>query len=289
MTLRTRTVLFGAYCLVLFLGDWEILRAIVHYSGENASASHIPLVPVVTLVLVYQTRKRIFSSVESSWFPGLAVILAGAGLLAVGRMGGASEPGGTPTLGAAALVLLCLGGFLAFYGRRPFWAALFPLLFLGFAIPFPQPVIEGATQILKLGSTEAVAGLLNLTGTVHHRQGNVFTLPGFTIEVADECSGIRSTTALLLTSLLAGHLFLGSMWTKSLLVLVVVPITILKNGIRIVSLSLLAMHVDPSFLTGQLHREGGIVFFLLALAILAPFLAILRRRDCGRGTQGDVQ
>ena len=57
------------------------------------------------------------------------------------------------------------------------------------------------------------------------------------------------------------------------------PLTILKNGIRIVTLSLLAIHVDPGFLTGQLHHDGGVLFFLLTLAMMAPVLAWLRRSE----------
>ena len=51
------------------------------------------------------------------------------------------------------------------------------------------------------------------------------------------------------------------------------------NGIRIVTLSTLAIYADPSFLTGKLHNEGGFVFFLLALAILAPVLWLLQRSE----------
>ena len=42
-----------------------------------------------------------------------------------------------------------------------------------------------------------------------------------------------------------------------------VPLSVGKNALRIFTLSMLAIHVDPSFLTGRLHREGGVVFFLL--------------------------
>jgi exosortase/archaeosortase family protein len=102
------------------------------------------------------------------------------------------------------------------------------------------------------------------------------------IEIADECSGIRSSISLLLTSLLAGHMLLENAWTKSVLVAVVLPLAVVKNGIRIVSLSLLAMHVDPGFLAGSLHHEGGIVFYLLALTLLAPILGLLRRSELSR-------
>ena len=63
------------------------------------------------------------------------------------------------------------------------------------------------------------------------------------------------------------------------MIAVIVPVTILKNGIRIVTLSMLAMHVDPGFLNGQLHHEGGIAFFVLGLVILAPVLAVLRKSE----------
>ena len=82
-----------------------------------------------------------------------------------------------------------------------------------------------------------------------------------------------------LTSLLAGYMFLQSVWSRSLVVLAVLPITIIKNAVRIVTLSLLAIHVDGGFLTGQLHHEGGIVFFMLALLLLAPLFALIRRYD----------
>jgi len=99
------------------------------------------------------------------------------------------------------------------------------------------------------------------------------------IEIADECSGIRSSIALVLTGLLAGHTFLREHWTKALLLIAVLPVTLLKNGIRIVTLTLLALHVDSGFLTGQLHHEGGIVFFVISLAMVAPLVPILRRAE----------
>src|SRR5207253_7732635 len=97
------------------------------------------------------------------------------------------------------------------------------------------------------------------------------------IELAKECSVILSSLALLFTSLLAGHLLLRSAGRKTALALVTVPLLMIKNGIRIVTLSTLAIYADPSFLTGKLHSEGGFVFFLLALAVLAPVLWFLQR------------
>jgi exosortase len=181
----------------------------------------------------------------------------------------------------AALVVLWIGGFLLLFGARAARAAAFPLGFLAFTVPLPPVVLDSMTQVLKAGSADAVALLFTLTGTPYFRSAFVFELPSVAIEVADACSGIRSSIALTLTSLMAGHLFLDRPWAKAVLVTVVLPITIVKNAIRIVTLSLLAVHVSPSFLTGQLHHDGGVLFFLLALSLLAPIMMLLRRWEGG--------
>ena len=68
----------------------------------------------------------------------------------------------------------------------------------------------------------------------------------------------------------------GVLW---LLLLFVIPLSIAKNAIRIVTLTLLAIHVDPGYLDGQLHHDGGIVFFGLSLLIMLPFMLLLRRLE----------
>jgi hypothetical protein len=53
-----------------------------------------------------------------------------------------------------------------------------------------------------------------------------------------------------------------------------------KNGIRVAILSLLSIHVDRRFIvSSDLHHEGGIVFFVLALLLLWPVLWALRRSE----------
>jgi exosortase len=277
--LSSRTALFGAYTLVLLAANASVIAAFVDLSRRDNTASHVVLVPVVTLVLIYQDRRAIFASYRPARLAGASIALLGLGTLATGYIAAGAGVTDSLSITVAGLVVAVIGGFLFAFGLDAFRGALFPLGFLCFTVPFPQFVIAGATQLLKAGSTEAVAGLFALTGTPFYREEYVFWLPGVAIEIADECSGIRSSIGLMLTGLLAGHTFLRRGWTRAVLLSAVIPMTVLKNGIRIVSLSLLAMHVDPEFLAGQLHHEGGIVFFLLALALLAPVLAVLRRLE----------
>jgi exosortase len=115
------------------------------------------------------------------------------------------------------------------------------------------------------------------------REGFVLTVPGVAIEVASECSGIRSSMALLITCLLAAYLYLRTSWKILFFALLVIPFSIIKNGIRIATLTLLSLYVDPSFLRGNLHRDGGFVFFLLALAIMFPILRLLEKSEKREG------
>jgi exosortase len=281
MTFRSRVTLVVSYCVAVILVNLAVVSALSAFSNANPTASYVLMIPLVTLGLIYQDRKEVFSEVRVDWRFGLPLVGAGFALMVAGALGLPSLAATLP-MRVAAVVILWVGGFVLFCGRSAAGRALFPLSFLVFTIPIPESVLAVAVQVLKIGSTEAVDGLFALTGTVHHREGFVFSLPGVTIEIADECSGIRSSIAMLLTGLLAGHVFLRKVWTKGTLLLAVVPMAIMKNAIRIVALTLLSVHVDPRFLTGQLHHEGGFLFFVLALALSAPILLLLRMAETRR-------
>lgn len=276
-----QTALFLCYCGIVAAANLATLSALFDFSNQNATASYVLMIPLVTLALLYQDRDTIFADVRFDWSAALPFIVTGATLMVAGASG---QPpiAAELSLRVAAIVLLWVGGFLLVYGRAAAGRGAFPLAFLLFTIPIPASVLAAGVQVLKHGSTEAVSVLFTLTGQVHHRDAFVFSLPGVVIEVADECSGIRSSIGLLLTSLLAGHVLLKKAWTKSILFLAVLPIAILKNAIRIVALTLLSIHVDPGFLTGQLHHEGGIVFFALALVATVPILVLLRSLETRR-------
>jgi len=187
-------------------------------------------------------------------------------------------------------VTLWAGAFVLCYGLRAFGSAAFPFLLLLFMIPLPPAVLTGTIVFLQKTSADASAWLFALIGMPFFRDGFVFALPGLTIQVAQECSGIRSSLALMISGLVMAYLFLRSTWTRAAFVLAIVPLAIVKNAVRIVALSWLAIYVDPSFVTGSaVHRNGGIPIFLASLTILGGAAWFLRRcegigsRSLGRG------
>jgi exosortase len=238
------------------------------------------VIPVLSLYLLYVERKVVFRELRSSIALGSALIVTGAALYWRAMVHSSLQSPAEYLPGATlAIVLVWMGGFLICYGYRAWRAAIFPLLFLLLMVPLPEPVLDRTIYLLQVGSTSLSFWLFKLVGVPVFRQGFLLSVPGQTIEVAKACSGIRSSIALLITCLLAAHLFLRTPWKILLFIVLVFPVSIVKNAIRIVTLTLLGVYVDPSFLRGSLHHDGGFVFFLLALALLFPVLLLLQKSE----------
>ena len=166
--------------------------------------------------------------------------------------------------------------FLGFFGTSSFRKAIFPISLLLFMVPIPGEFLGSVIGFLQTQSANLSYRLFLLLGVPVLRDGFVLTVPGVSIEVAKECSGINSSIALLIVMIIFAHEALQSNWRRVLLVLFTIPLSILKNAIRIVTLTMLAIRVDPGFLTGRLHHEGGFVFFLIAIGLVIPIWKLLK-------------
>lgn len=255
------------------------------FSLHDDSNSHILIIPFIALVLIYFDRKQIFTDTKSSVVPGTGLAVAGLLLFGLVQKGPFLLGGKTALcLETLAIILIWAAGFLLCYGPIAVRKAAFPLLFLILMVPIPDVILNKAIDALQRGSTEIAFLVFRLSGTPVYRDGFLITIPGITIEVAKECSSIRSSMAFFITCLLAAHLYLRTTWKQLLLVLISLPLSLVKNGGRIAALTLLSIHVDPRFLTGKLHHQGGFVFFLLALAILWPVFYWLERSERARAS-----
>jgi len=178
-----------------------------------------------------------------------------------------------------AFVLFIIAGFVGLFGRAAARSVGFSLAFLFFLVPLPQPLLDRIIYLLQAGSAAVAELIFEWTGTPILREGFVFHLPKMSIEVAQECSGIRSSIALLILALLVAHFAFSTFWKKALFVLAGLLMMVVKNGVRIATLTILANYVNPQFLYGRLHRDGGIVFFLIGLVLLWPVYWWLRRSE----------
>jgi exosortase len=146
-------------------------------------------------------------------------------------------------------------------------------------VPVPGQFVESVIGFLQVQSANLSYRLFLLLGVPVLRDGFVLKVPGVNIEVAKECSGINSSIALLILMIIFAHETLHSNWRRVLLILLTIPLSILKNAIRIVTLTMLSIRVDPGFLTGRLHHEGGFVFFLITLGLVFPIWKLLKMTE----------
>jgi exosortase len=274
-----RYLTFGGWVILSSLVFIQPLIALGRLSLSNADASHIVLIPFISGWLFFVERRKIFLNTSYDRILGSIVSLIAISVGLVTYFAPALRPDVQLSGYILSLVLFWVAGFAFTVGRSVWRTGRFPLLFLLLMVPWPSFLLDRVIYILQAGSAWITSVLFDLAGVPALREGFVFYLPSVTIEVAKECSGIRSSMAVLILALLIVHFGLKSFWKKALFLASALFVMILKNGIRIASLTLLSMYVDPDFLYGRLHHEGGVVFFLLGLLLLTPILWFLRRLE----------
>lgn len=257
------------------------IKRLISFSLNDELFSYVLLIPFISGYFIYTKRNVIFANKKYSHITGTITIILGIIFHFMGinqQMG--FEQNDYLSLMTFTAVLTWTGGFVLFYGIQAFQNASFPLLFLIFMIPIPTYLLERIVFFLQVGTAEAVSIFFNLIGISVFREGLIFHLSNVSVEVAKQCSGIRSSMATVIIGVLLGQIFLRSWWRKAVLLLSIIPLIIIKNGIRVTVLTLLGNYVDSKFLTNSvLHKSGGIVFFIPIVIILTVILWLLKRSE----------
>lgn len=268
---------FGLWLIVITFIHFSLISSLISMSLHNEYYSHIPVIPFIAMYLIYNNRLNIFSG-KFTGHPNLALLP----LLILIILGIVYRDDNFTGIFFRSILLMStvITIFWYSYGPKSFRKGVYPLFFLYLAVPLPLFVIERIVSFLQLWTTELTTLFFNLGPMPFNRSGFIFHFPHLTIEIAEQCSGIRSSIALLLTVLIASYLFLKSYKSRIILILFVIPLAILKNSIRVFTLTYMSIYIDPEYLRdGSLHSRGGIVFFLLTLIILAGVLVLLKRRE----------
>lgn len=285
-----RRFLRSAVVLLLCFG--VPLYQLVTFAAQSDLYSFIVIVPFISAYLIWDDRNRLYPSgptLPPVW--GVGFLSLGGGLLlwAVTLYFSGPRPARVDLLALCMYSFVaCLGGLACLHlGRHTLRLLAFPLCFLVFLAPFPVAVETGIETVLQHGSSWTAHRFLELAGMPVYRDGTLFQLPGFRMQVAPECSGIRSTLALFLTSLVAGQMFLRSPWKRAVLAFVVLPVALLRNGFRVFVIGELCVKIGPHMIDSWIHRHGGPVFFALSLIPFSLILYFLYRSDrsAGRASQ----
>ena len=269
---------------ILLLGFSLPLYQVMGFALNSAFYSYIVIIPFISGYLVWIERPGFFPAGQrlpvgwavALWTCGLGLLLwAGLLFFATGK----PDPTNLFALSMYSLVFLLAGLACHFLGRRTLRIVAFPLAFLLFLAPFPASLDTRLETMLQYGSSITAHAFFELAGMPVLRNGTYFQLPGFSMQVAPECSGLRSSMALFLTSLVAGQMFLRSPWKRVVFSTLVLPLALLRNGFRVFTIGELCVQVSPKMIDHWIHHKGGPVFFALSLIPFSLILYFLRRSD----------
>ena len=254
---------FGFLVAVSLVVCWMPLVETFALALRRAEYTHILLILPVSVALLFTEWPSLLSEHKPGGHIGIPLLFGATVIALAGRVSAAGDV--RMFWGMVALVTWWLGSFAVCFGTSTFRSLMFPLCFLFWLAPLPEQALNKAIALWQHGSALSASVLFSAVGIPVTQDGTVLSIPGLTLEVAQECSSLRSSLMLVVTSMVMAHLFLRSNWRKAAVIAVAIPLSIAKNGVRIFTISMLGTRVNPEFLHGNLHHHGGILFFLLAL------------------------
>lgn len=247
---------------------WGFHAMILHHAPDMFRAPQEDMsfgwyVPLFSLYVVWTERRKILDSLGA---PSWAGLLAALPFLALGFLG---VRGVQLRFEIVAFVGLLITVPWAFFGKETAKAVLFPALFLLFCIPLATFLDVVTVHLRLLASSTAFAVARGVGANIVQQGTMVGAADGsFAIDVADPCSGLRSLFALM--ALTAGYAyFTQPTWLRrGILFAASVPIAILGNVMRILTIVLVANFASSDFATGFYHDYSGFVVFAVAILLM---------------------
>jgi len=266
LALAALAILYAPHVYTM-AGNWWI----------DPNYSHGFLVPIISGYLIWRRREFLARSDPRPTAWGLAVIAAGLMILIMGQA--AHEF----FLKRFSLIPVLWGLVLLYWGwplARRVW---FAFAYLVLMIPLPYVIYDSVAFPLRLIAASMAGWTLRGIGMPVLVEGNVIHLPATVMNVVDACSGIRSLISLVAVGAVLAYLMLPKRWLKVAAVLLVLPVAVLTNSLRVVAAGLLAETVGPWVLEGAMHDFTGWLVFMVAFAIMAGLIWLMRRLSTPEG------
>lgn len=225
--------------------------------------THSPLVPLVSLLAAVLLIRHTRIPVKPRPGVGLAVLISSLVVHLLGCLARVNFVSGFAFIGVLCGLVLVLWGATAL---RRLW---FPIAFLVFMIPLPEVTIASLNFRLKMMAADWGVRLVDLLGVVAARSGNqVYLSGGKSLVIANVCNGLRTLISLLAFGALYTYVCrLRGLWRLGLFAMTI-PVAVVSNSIRILSLILVVDAWDVATAVGWYHDFSGILIFVLAFLLM---------------------
>ena len=283
--IHIRVALFAAAALTMLWG----YRLLIGYHAPGIfmdpyeDLSYGWYVPIFSLYVLWRERRETAASVGAPSAMGLIVLLPALLLGFIGARGSQIRFEIVGFVGSLIGLVWCS------FGAKTMRRTLFPFLFLLFCIPL-HSFLDVVTIHLRLLAVSFSYEVLRGCGVDIIREGTMLTSStgSFAIDVAEPCSGLRSLFAMM--ALVVGYgYFTQPTWGRRLALFVcAVPIAVLGNIVRILSIVCIAATCSSDFATGFYHDYSGYVVFLVAISLMVAAGGLIGKVR-GEATDEDVR
>jgi exosortase A len=232
--------------------------AMVTIWSRSDTFAHAFLVPPISAWLVWRQRERLAAMTPKPWPWALLLMAAVA---AIWLMADLVLVSAAAQFALVALLVLAVPAVL---GLEVALAILFPLLFLFFAVPFGEFMLQPMME----WTADFVVGALQLTGIPVFREGLQFVIPTGSWSVIDECSGVRYLIASFMVGTLFAYLNYRSYWRRAVFMLVALLMPIVANWLRAYIIVMMGHLSGNKIAVGVDHLLYGWVFFGVVIFIM---------------------
>ncbi len=248
--------------------EWMIDR----YMGEDSYYSHGPIIPLVSLFLIYQKRDILEKISLQPNFVGLFIFLFALVLHILGTILYIFSISGF------SLYFLIIGLALFLLGKEKFKTVAFPIIFLIFMFPLPGAILTMVSFPLKIIAANAGVWTVSLSGIPIHIEGFNIARPAGQLLVGNPCSGLRSLIAFLALGFLLAYITPLKLHNKFALIVLTIPIALISNIIRVAILISVSHYWGLEAATPDtiVHSGSGVLVFVLGFSLLLLTSKVLK-------------
>lgn len=262
----------GGMAALLFL-FWPLVKALGGYWLDfDGYYAHGLLMPLASAFIIWSRWPKISSiPVKSSPWALLALIPS----LYVTTIASRTE---MPFLLSIMFVATLLSTVWFVAGARWLWALSGPILFLALGLPIFDRLIDTATFKLQLISTDTAEVMLKAAGLrVLRVDPTVLNLDNFDLNIAEACSGLKTTIAVSASVIFFMLITPMRWWAAAILAVVAIPLSIVVNGMRIALIGLVGNSQGEA--AGlQFHDYSGYIALAVCFLVLAKLTKFLEAR-----------
>jgi exosortase len=266
----------GAFCLLILAGVtvwlfWPFFRWLAGTWRALYQDTFGYLVPLISVWAVLRERQKILNAPAGCSRRGWAFFLPGLLLALFSREWGHA-------VGAClSFPLYCYGLCLLVWGNARARHLVFPIFICLFLYPWDTLVESLVGFHLRLLSSWMAYGGLKIMGLGVSISGTLIETKRFSIDVVPACSGLTTLKILFFSGAIGAYLYQGSKWRKGSLWASTVPLAVILNTLRIVSVGLAGHFFGQAVAVSFFHGVSGLLCFGAGLLLLYGEAALLKR------------